>query len=102
DLYRKTRALAEVNEALKGEVAERQKAQAALQLANHELERRVEERTAPLTQAAAERERLLKSEREARDEAERQGRLKDEFPATLSHELRTPKNAILGGASIPE
>ena len=45
DLYRKTRALAEVNEALKGEVAEREKAQAALQLANHELERRVEERT---------------------------------------------------------
>jgi PAS domain S-box-containing protein len=53
-------------------------------------------------EAAHERERLLRSEQEARDEAERQGRLKDEFLATLSHELRTPMNAILGWLSILE
>ncbi len=53
-------------------------------------------------EAARERERLLRSEQQARDEAERQGRLKDEFLATLSHELRTPMNAILGWLSILE
>jgi PAS domain S-box-containing protein len=53
-------------------------------------------------EAAHERERLLRSEQHARDEAERQGRLKDEFLATLSHELRTPMNAILGWLSILE
>lgn len=47
-----------------------------------------------------ERETLLASERAARMEAEEANRSKDVFLATLSHEVRTPLNAMLGWATI--
>lgn len=50
--------------------------------------------------AEAERERLLLSEQEARDVAEKANQLKDEFLATLSHELRNPLNVILGYSEL--
>jgi signal transduction histidine kinase/DNA-binding response OmpR family regulator len=228
ELFRKTRALAQLNDALQREVAERERAQQALEAANADLERRVQERTAALTrahqgvreneerlrmamdvgriaawewelstgqttwatdpealfgfppgafgperrmfrtmhpddrpriedavatalrtgnydaeyravrpdgtiawitergrvlavedaqparlvgvsrdvssdrEAARERELLLRETRAARDEAERQSRMKDEFLANLSHELRTPMNAVLGWLAILE
>ncbi|MBD1938377.1 PAS domain S-box protein [Microcoleus sp. FACHB-68] len=51
-------------------------------------------------QLEAEREQLLAREREARGEAEAANRIKDEFLAVLSHELRSPLNAILGWAQM--
>jgi signal transduction histidine kinase len=51
-------------------------------------------------EAERERERLLQEARQATDEAEHQSRLKDEFLTTLSHELSTPMNVILGWLTI--
>lgn len=47
-----------------------------------------------------ERSELLASERRARAEAESASRSKDEFLATVSHELRNPLNAILGWSRV--
>jgi PAS domain S-box-containing protein len=96
------------------DVTELKEAEQALRNARDELEARVRDRTAELAQAnrdlrleVAERRRaeeeralLFEREKEARREAEAANRLKDEFLATVSHELRNPLNVIVGHTTI--
>ncbi len=82
DLQDLNRVLTQTNAALVAEIAERKRAEAALQEERASLAQRVEERTKELKMA---NEELAKA-----------ALLKDGFLANMSHELRTPLNSILG------
>ncbi|GET39799.1 PAS domain S-box protein [Microseira wollei] len=55
---------------------------------------------AQMASIAVENVRLYEAEQQAREEAQTANRLKDEFLAVLSHELRSPLNPILGWTKL--
>jgi signal transduction histidine kinase len=69
---------------------------------NRELEIRVASRTSQLAAANRIKDQLLLSERKAREEAEVSNRIKSDFLALLSHEFRTPLQAIFGYTELLE
>jgi len=81
DLFRKTRELGRMNDALRREITDRERAEDALRVANQELELRVRERT---------------------DALEKADRRKDQFLAILGHELRNPLAPILTAVDVME
>ena len=100
-------ALGLANILVSREIGKRRRAEIALKDANKDLESKIEDRTLELETvneslrtAAEEREVLLKNEQSARREAEIANRLRDEFMAAVSHELKTPLNSILGWARM--
>ncbi len=88
---------------LKYQIAERQKAETALEEAAAELETRVRDRTADLERTnrllkleVVQRRRIQENLKIAKEEAEAASMAKSEFLANMSHELRTPLNHIMG------
>jgi len=78
------------------DITTRKLAESAVRELNRELEIRVASRTTQLAAANRVKDELLLSERRAREDAEAANRVKSDFLALLSHEFRTPLQAVFG------
>jgi signal transduction histidine kinase len=87
-------------EQLQAEVSSSQNCIECLKLQLEQAHRNAQTTAATAAAAAVERELLLASERESHAQLQADARLKDEFLANLSHELRTPIGAIQGWSQL--
>jgi PAS domain S-box-containing protein len=84
------------------DISKRKAAEDQVHHLNRELELRVSSRTSQLSAANRIKDELLASERKAREQAEVANRIKSDFLALLSHEFRTPLQAIFGYTELLE
>ncbi|HXL86360.1 MAG TPA: histidine kinase dimerization/phospho-acceptor domain-containing protein, partial [Gemmatimonadaceae bacterium] len=84
------------------DISKRKQAENAVRELNRDLELRVASRTTELAAANRIKDELLTSERKAREESEVSNRIKSDFLALLSHEFRTPLQAIFGYTELLE
>jgi PAS domain S-box-containing protein len=84
------------------DVTARRKVEERIREEKRELELRVKSGTVQLAAAQRIKDDLLLSERKARQEAEAANRAKSDFLALLSHEFRTPLQAIFGYTELLE
>ena len=84
------------------DISKRKQAENAVRELNRDLELRVASRTTQLAAANLIKDELLLSERKAREDAEVSNRIKSDFLALLSHEFRTPLQAIFGYTELLE
>jgi signal transduction histidine kinase len=94
DLRKAPRKVPEVNNRF-GEEALRLENQ-QLQELNRDLELRLASRTTQLAATTRTKDELLARERKAREDAEMSNLVKSDFLALLSHEFRTPLQAVFG------
>jgi PAS domain S-box-containing protein len=84
------------------DISKRKAAEDQVHHLNRELELRVTSRTSQLAAANRIKDDLLAAERKGREQAEIANRIKSDFLALLSHEFRTPLQAIFGYTELLE